>query len=199
MSFPDEPTVYRSGYVPSATSSTPAYPINSPASPGGFPPGYFQPTQPPIQPPRRRKPLGGLAWFGILAAVGVILLGGIFGVAAFMGQGPGADLVKDRGVRACEAISAVKAGKQLDVSGLGSGKDGIAVLRDAFNHSRYSDLKTAGTEAMDLMRQFAGANGDQATGLAIVAGGQMVQKWSALSGACSAHGVDIPSLADMGK
>lgn len=190
MSFPDDGTYeYRTGFVPRASSPTPAYPV-APTAPLT---GYFQPV---YTPPPERSRLGIV----LVAVIGaLVLIGGAVLISVTFGVGPGAALTKDKGVRACEAISAVKDGKKINTSGLGSGKDGIAVLRDAFNHSRYDDLKTAGTQAMDLMRQFAGASDDQATGLAIVAGGQMVEKWSALSGACSAHGVEIPSFSDMGK
>jgi len=193
VSFPPDGTYeYRTGYVPRSTSPTPAQPVQWRVAP---PTGYFQPAPMPSPPPKRSR-LGIV----LVAVVGaLVLIGGGTLISVLAGVGPGAALTKDKGVRACEAITAVKDGRKLDASGIGEGKDGIAILRDAFNHSRYDDLKTAGTAAMDLMRQFAGASDDDSLGLAIVAGGQMVEKWSALSGACSAHGVEIPSLSQMGK
>ncbi len=146
-----------------------------------------------------RRQFGGLAWFGIIIVAGTILLVAATGFSALAGVGPAKNMFRDKGVRACEAIAVTKSGQKFDTRGLGSGRDGIAVLRDAFAHSRYDDLKTAGTQTMDLLRQYQGNSSDQVTGLAIVAGGQMVDRWAALSGACSAHGVAIPSLAEMGK
>jgi hypothetical protein len=148
---------------------------------------------------RRRRPFGGLAWVGIIIVVGTILLVAATGVSALAGVGPAKNMFRDKGVRACAALAATKTGQRIDTRGLGSGGDGLAVLRNAFAHSRYADLRTAGTAAIDLLRQYQGGNGDQVSGLAIVAGGQMVDRWAALAGACTAHGVTIPSLAEMGK
>lgn len=196
MSFPPDDRTYEyrtGGFAPRTWTPAPAASVSPPGTyppPSGF---QFQPAH--TSPPKKSRL--GVVLVSVVGAL--VLIGGVALASVLTGIGPGAALTKDKGVRACEAISAVRDGRTLNVTGLGSGKDGIAILRDAFNHSRYDDLKAAGTAAMDLLRQFKGTSDDAATGLAIVAGGQMVEKWSALSGACSAHGVDIPNLADVGK
>ena len=68
----------------------------------------------------------------------------------------------------------------------------------SFAESRHEDLRVAGTEAMDLINQLSGSGNSEAdAGLALVAVGQLVQKWGALAGACANHGVTIPKITEM--
>lgn len=195
MNFPedDDATFVYPAY-PTWPPMPASHPVTSPMNHYRQPPVRlrFQPAPP--KPPKRK--LSGWTWLGIVVAGLAVLLGAATAVVVVAGYEPGPNMFRDRGVRACEAIAAVKAGRTVNTAGLGEGSDGLAVLRDAFAHSRYDDLKTAGTQAMDLVRQFKGSD---AAGLAFVAGGQLVEKWSALSGACSAHGVQIPALGEIGK
>jgi hypothetical protein len=69
--------------------------------------------------------------------------------------------------------------------------------RKAFAGSRHEGLRVAGAEVMDLINQLSGDNDDANLGLALAMVGQLVEKWSALAGACANHGVTIPKLTEM--
>jgi hypothetical protein len=68
-------------------------------------------------------------------------------------------------------------------------------LRARFANSRYADLRDSGTKFVDLIWQLSGvSDGGEALGAILLMGGQLVQAYSSLSGACAAHGVVIPPL-----
>lgn len=100
---------------------------------------------------------------------------------------------KDSGVAACEAlrdktvVSHAVAGE--------SQADGWARARKLFADSRYGDLRDSGTKVVDLIAQYDGlSSGGNDTGAALFMGPQIIQAYASLSGACSAHGVNIPAL-----
>lgn len=99
----------------------------------------------------------------------------------------------DSGVIACRRLAAVK-DTSIPVPPLPAGKTRGQQARIEFAASHYSDLRLAGTAAVDLITQYGGQNGDA---VALASAGQLVEKWAALSGACSAHGVTIPTLSEM--
>jgi hypothetical protein len=161
-----------------------------------------QPVQPPIpsqtfdagptQPAARsRKPL----LIAVGAVVALVLIGGV-AVAVLRGSNVGP--FKDSGLATCEAI-------RDDKSKASPKKDGDAKVKEAeyrklrklFADSRYSDIRDSGTKFVDLVWQFQGVdtNKEGALGMALVMGGQLMQSYSSLSGACANHGVVIPPLA----
>lgn len=181
-----------------APVNQPAYPPRPPYAPPQYGPPQFGPPQygPPPQPPKRRR--SPWLWVGLAVAVAIVLGGG--GVVAYAALGGDLthpqNVLKDSGVTACEQLTAVAHHSAVPRPvGAAAGDDGLAILRKEFAGSRYDDLRTAGTEAIDLLKQFTGKNSE---GMTLLAGGQFVQKWASLSGACSNHGVEIPSLSDMG-
>lgn len=127
------------------------------------------------------------------AVVALLLVGGgTFAVLRAYNVGP----LKDSGLATCEAI---RDNKNKNKS---SGDDKIKAdeylkLRKKFSGSRYDDIRDSGTKFVDLVRQFDGTdkNSDGALGMALVLGGQLVQSYSSLSGACANHGVTIPPLS----
>jgi len=77
----------------------------------------------------------------------------------------------------------------------GSTADGWARARKLFSDSRYPDLRDSGTKLVDLMAQYDGlSSGGNETGAVLFMGSQIITAYGSLSGACSAHGVNLPAL-----
>ncbi|MEV6932612.1 hypothetical protein AB0M46_50105 [Dactylosporangium sp. NPDC051485] len=174
----------------------------------GHPSTWPTPVEAPAAPslilvrPRRRT--HAAVWVSVAAAAAVTLTGGALVVAGAAGNGPAAGIFKDPGVAACEQIrdNAAAARSRPSSAPASSSQDGLKAyqaLRKQFADSRYGDLRTAGTEVLDLLFQFSGADSakDDNAGLALVAAGQLVQQWATLAGACGNHGVTIPKLTEL--
>jgi hypothetical protein len=168
--------------------------------PGNFPqtsPPQEQPftldqmaPQPPVKRGNRGVLLTVVAGLVVLAVVGAVLTV-VFGPPSLVKRYT--PIGKDTGVAACEAlrdktvVSGAKAG--------GSEADGWARARKLFSDSRYPDLRDSGTKLVDLMAQYDGlsSNGNE-TGAVLFMGSQIITAYGSLSGACSAHGVNLPAL-----
>lgn len=129
-----------------------------------------------------------------LAIVGVACIlvgGGIFAMLYFSNVGP----FKDSGLAMCESIR--------DGQDAGSASDSDSPLTEAeylelraqFANSRYADIRDAGTRFVDLVWQLSSVDDDDSLGAALLFAGQIMEAYSALSGACAAHGVVIPPLS----
>jgi hypothetical protein len=185
---------------------------HQPAQPPQWPTAQQTPTgyahqQPPVQYPTppsqsvpqapKRRPTG-LIIAGAVAVV-LVMAGVGVGVFALRGVGP----FKDSGVAMCEQMRDSQAkGTQAKIPGSTSsdGKwdiDTYHKVRKQFADSRYTDLRDAGTKLIDLAWQLFGmtsnSNSDGALGAALMMGGQIMQDYSSLAGACANHGVDIPN------
>lgn len=148
--------------------------------------------------PRARRRRTGLV-IGLIAAVVVVLVGvATAGVLMVRNVGP----FKDSGVAMCEQIRDAKTNNTTVTGSTSSdGKltlDGYHKLRRQFADSRYADLRDAGTKFIDLAWQLAQStdSGDSegALGAVLLMGGQIMQLYSSLAGACANHGVDLPPL-----
>lgn len=179
-------------YMPGAT------PPVSPA-PGYGPPYVQQPWPyqgPPVVAGHAAKRAGrGTVLVVVAGLIALALVGGIltvvFGPPSLVRRT--VPIGKDTGVAACEAlrdktvVSHAQAGE--------SKADGWARARKLFADSRYGDLRDAGTKLVDLMAQYDGLSSDgNALGAGLFMGSQIIQAYGTLSGACSAHGVNIPAL-----
>jgi hypothetical protein len=115
---------------------------------------------------------------------------------------PVAALVADSGVQSCKSIAAGRsasptASASTDAATTTMTADQYRTVRAQFSHSRYADLRTAGTHFVDLVWQAAGAtDGSDGLGAALALLGPLVSAYSDLSGACANHGVVLPPLGD---
>ncbi|MGI5179583.1 hypothetical protein ACQEVZ_24955 [Dactylosporangium sp. CA-152071] len=158
----------------------------------------------PVAPVRRKA---SVLWIALLAGAIVLVSGGVALATAAAGIGPVAGMFKDSGVAACETIRDNAAASQSEKKASPSvtpssdkAAEAAAYLkwRKAFADSRHEDLRVAGTAALDMINQLAGAGqSEDDLGLALAMVGQLVEKWSALAGACANHGVVIPKLTEM--
>ncbi|MFB9449762.1 hypothetical protein Dvina_01445 [Dactylosporangium vinaceum] len=181
--------------------------------PYAHPPGNA-PWPPPVMPPpqvgpsRRKRRRGAGLWIGVGVAVLLVLAGGAVVAGGVTGKGPAASVFKDSGVAACEQIrdsaAASKASPEPSPKATKSAAESLKAyqaFRKQFADSRYDDLRTAGTEVLDLIFQLSDSGKDSTSdgdaGLAFVAAGQLVQKWATLAGACGNHGVTIPKLTEL--
>lgn len=185
-----EPTI---SYMPGATA-----PVARPTSPA---PGYGPPYAPqpwPYQGPPAVAAPAKRSRRGLIVASALVLVAVVGAVLTLVIGPPSAvkrftPIGKDSGVAACEAlrdktvVSHAVAGE--------SQADGWARARKLFADSRYGDLRDAGTKTVDLIAQYDGlSSGGNETGAALFMGSQIIQAYAALSGACSAHGVNIPAM-----
>jgi hypothetical protein len=145
----------------------------------------------PASPSRSRRGL-------TVALVGVLALAVLAGGTGYVFRD---QLFKDSGVAACEAMRDGRRASPATATPTGSSSGKFTVgdyhrMRDLFAKSRHGDLRDAGTKMVDLLWQMAQADttGEGALGMILILGGQMVQAYSSLSGACANHGVDIPKL-----
>lgn len=178
-----------------------AYPENTPPSePQAYGAGPVQPIPPQpfgagpapavASPTRRnRKPL----LIGVVVALALMLVGGGVAVAGLRSANVGP--FKDSGLAMCEAIRDGKnkpANKDQKMT-----PERYQKLRKPFADSRYADIRDSGTKFVDLVWQLAGTdtNKDGALGMVLMLGGQTMQSYSSLSGACANHGVVIPPLS----
>lgn len=156
------------------------------------PPQTFGAGPTPTAATRSRKPL----LIGVVAAVVIVVAAASAFVTLRAGNvGP----FKDSGLAMCETIRDDK-GKTTSNDNEKMTEASYLKLRKPFANSRYSDIRDSGTKFVDLVWQFAGAtqkggNEDGALGMALVMGGQLMQSYSSLSGACANHGVTIPPLS----
>jgi hypothetical protein len=201
---PEPPT----SYMPGATA-----PMSRPVSPApGGPPFAEQPwlyQGPPVV--AKKDPPTDTSWIELehkpgqrshrtlIAVVVGLILAAVVGAVLTVVLGPPSlvkrytPIGKDTGVAACEALrdKTVVSGGQAG----GSQADGWARARKLFADSRYGDLRDSGTKVIDLMAQYDGlSSGGNETGAVLFMGSQIIQAYSALSGSCSAHGVNIPAL-----
>lgn len=187
-----EPISYMPGAIPSVSPA--------PGSVPGYGPPYVQQPWPYQGPPavaghaqkRRSVPLLAVvvASLVVLAVAGAVVTAALGPPSLVKRYTP---IGKDTGVAACEAlrdktvVSHAQAGE--------SQADGWARARKLFADSRYGDLRDAGTKLVDLMAQYDGLSSDgNALGAGLFMGSQIIQAYGTLSGACSAHGVNIPAL-----
>lgn len=104
------------------------------------------------------------------------------------------NVLKDSGVKGCERIRAAWLASS---SAPSTDKETARrELRNQFAGSRHADLRTSGPAVLDLLSQVAD---DDDGGAALLVMGALVQQWGALQAACGNHGVQIPSITQMGK
>jgi hypothetical protein len=162
----------------------------------------FPPTSPEYVPQSPFVPTGEVSYYppknrgnrGVLLAVvaGLILLA-VVGAVLTVVLGPPSlvkrytPIGKDTGVAACEALR-----DKTVVS------DSWAHSRKLFADSRYADLRDSGTKFVDLAAQYEGLTSDGSDsskmGAGLFMGSQIITAYGSLSGACSAHGVNLPAL-----
>lgn len=187
MTYPAHPSGPQQPAQPPPWSSTQetsaGYPPEQPRAP--YPP---PPDQAATQAPKRRR--AGLIIAAVVGAL-LIIAGGGVGAFALRGTTP----FKDSGVAMCEQMrDAQVKDVQAMINGSKWNIDTYHTIRQQFVDSRYADLRDAGTKLIDLAWQiFGSTNSTDSIGAALVAGGQIMQDYSSLTGACANHGVDIPN------
>lgn len=131
---------------------------------------------------RTKIAIVAVAAVAVFAGTSTVLLG-VFG-----NVGP----AKDTGVAACQSFAdKAKSGKQESTSKITA--DEYHQLRDVFAHSRYGDLRDAGTKFVDVVWQLSQL-GDDAGFAALGFIGPLMSDYASLTGACANHGVTLPPL-----
>ncbi|HEY2793709.1 MAG TPA: hypothetical protein VGJ28_15200 [Micromonosporaceae bacterium] len=199
-----EPTRPESGWQPPAGgaephwSSTPSEAYT--ASGGPVPPGAIgdpvpEAVPPPVTPAEATPPpdfeqerrATRLVMLVCSALVLLVLLGGV--VTLIVGH-----FRTDGGVNECKTLAtSIKTGNGAPTSSGTFDEKAYHALRDPFNDSRYSDLRTAGTRLADEIWQLAG-NGRQPTISDLGTLAQVEATYGDLVSACANHGVTLPPL-----
>jgi hypothetical protein len=160
----------------------PTFPPHEPNAtrPVSVPPG--------INPPKRHNRILLIALVAVVAiAIATITFTGLFTLGDTVARHN--PLAKDPGITACESIrDHPNSAKPATLT-----QADYQAVRAQLGRSRYDDLRTSGTQLLDLAWQ-ANAASPSDLGSALVLIGPLVNAYAVFSGACAAHNVILPPL-----
>lgn len=144
---------------------------------------------PPV--PRRK---GSNVIAAIVLAMIVTILAGVITVIMVRWH----HATNDSGVAACRAITqSVKSGDTKDDSNTPMSEASYKHARAAWEHSKYADLRTAGTAIVDTIYKLdTQSSTDDSLGDAMTTLIVLRTNWGVLQNACGNHGVIVPNLPD---